>query len=165
MPGSAMAGMPMPAGSPTGMVPNAPAQTAAMMAGAAGQTAMAQMAAAMPAPGQVAAMPGQATPPAPPAPGSAAGASGGGSSQPGQFVENPERAEGEATFAENTQETSATEPGSRGAARETAAISRGPESWATGLPEGVREAIRSGQKSEPPRGYEGRLQDYFESAD
>jgi len=174
MPGSAVAGTPMPSASPTGMVPHAPAQTAAMMAGAPGQAAMAQMAAAPgttpattpgTAPGEADPMPGQSSQPPPPAPGAAAPGSAGGSSQPGQFVENPDRAEGEATFAEDTNDTSATEPGGREAARQTASIPRGPESWATGLPEGVREAIRSGQKSEPPRGYEQRLQDYFESVD
>lgn len=166
----------------TGFVPNSPELTAQMIAGRDLAQALAAMAANAAAP-----QPGQANAAGQPAPGShprqptadnAASSSQaatqgqtsptatGGNTKGGQLAQNQAVKDGvpiDAPGSPRDRDSRTGDGGSRDA--DNAATPFQNEPWFAKLPPDLRKAIRARSQRPPPRGYEQRLQRYFESLD
>ncbi|MCC9609517.1 hypothetical protein LOC68_04820 [Blastopirellula sp. JC732] len=171
----------------TGLVPNSPQATADAIAGG---EAVQQALAAMPAPPQEGAMPGQTagapkpgvgdgptaqapspsaanapTPGQKPQPGATSSvAAAGGTSQGGEQTQNQDGAEMPLSLSPEPEggesQASLADGDSDAKARRF-----DNEPWFAKLPPGLQKAIQAGARREPPRGYEQRLRRYFENVD
>ncbi|MBI5760689.1 MAG: hypothetical protein HZA46_19395 [Planctomycetales bacterium] len=165
----------------TGFVPNSPELTAQMIAGADAAAAAAAAMAAAGQPGQPGAQ-GKGTAqgkPGQPSQANAAGegenpnqgetsatATGAGSTKGGQFAQNKAVKNGPPEAAAESQRNRDSRTAD-GGNRDADAIGQpfAEEPWFTKLPPDLRKAIRARSQRPPPRGYEQRLQRYFESLD
>jgi hypothetical protein len=165
----------------TGFVPNSPELTAQMIAGVDAAAAAAAAMAAAGQPGQPGTQ-GKGTAqgkPGQPSQANAAGegenpnqgetsatANGAGSTKGGQFARNKAVKNGPPDAAAESQRNRDSRTAD-GGNRDADAVGQpfAEEPWFTKLPPDLRKAIRARSQRPPPRGYEQRLQRYFESLD
>ena len=165
----------------TGFVPNSPELTAQMIAGADAAAAAAAAMAAAGQPGQPGAQgkgtaqgkPGQPSQANAPGEGenpnqgeTSATAAGAGSTKGGQFAQNKAVKNGPPDAAGESQRNRDSRTAD-GGNHDADAVGQpfAEEPWFTKLPPDLRKAIRARSQRPPPRGYEQRLQRYFESLD
>jgi hypothetical protein len=154
----------------TGFVPNSPELTAQMIAGAAagqpGQPGAEGKGTAQGKPGQPSQANAAGESETPNQGETSATATGAGSTKGGQFGQNKAVKNGPPEAAAESQrnrDSRTADGGNRDA--DSAGQPFAEEPWFTKLPPDLRKAIRARSQRPPPRGYEQRLQRYFESLD
>jgi hypothetical protein len=70
--------------------------------------------------------------------------------------------DGDAQYLEVSPDGDARDNKTRQGDADAEAIERGKETWNTSLPQGIRESMRSGRRTQLPKAYEDRLKRYFE---
>jgi len=81
----------------------------------------------------------------------------------GSTADNAPLQDGDARYLDISPDGDARTSEVRQGDARTDPIKRGRDTWSTSLPRGIRESMRSGQRTRIPRAYEERLRKYFES--